>query len=80
VDRFQLRQGTAPALVCSSDTLRGNDLPTYGSTWSVNPVTCDSKPRSLNCTDTGTGLYFWVSGIPTSCIDGRHRATVGHRQ
>jgi hypothetical protein len=62
-DRFELRQGTAPTLVCSSDTLRGSDLPTlsYGSAWSVNPLTCDSEPIGMTCTDTSTGHYFRVS-------------------
>jgi hypothetical protein len=62
-DRFELRQGTAPTLVCTSDTLRGNDLPTltYGSAWSVNPLTCDSEPTGMTCTDTSSGHYFRVS-------------------
>jgi hypothetical protein len=62
-DRFELRQGTPPGLICSSDTLRGSNLPTltYGSTWTVNPLTCASEPTGMTCTDGGTGHYFRVS-------------------
>lgn len=62
-DRFALYEGTPDALVCSSDTLRGNELPTlsYGSTWPVNPITCDSELTGITCTDASTGHYFRVS-------------------
>jgi hypothetical protein len=61
--RFTLYQGTAPALVCSSDTLRGSGLPTlsYGSNWPVNPLTCISEPAGMTCTDASTGHYFSLS-------------------
>jgi hypothetical protein len=62
-DRFALDQGVPASLVCSSDTLRSNGLPTlsYGSTWPVNPITCDSEPTGMTCTDASTGHYFRVS-------------------
>jgi hypothetical protein len=62
-NRFDLHEGTAATLACSSDTLRSNGLPTlsYGSTWPVNPITCDSEPAGMTCTDGGTGHYFQVS-------------------
>jgi uncharacterized protein DUF6636 len=62
-DRFALYQGTAASLVCSSDTLRGNGLPTlsYDSNWPVNPITCDSEPTGMTCTDASTGHFFRVS-------------------
>jgi hypothetical protein len=61
--RFAMNQGTAPALVCSSDSLRGTGLPTlsYGSSWPVNPITCGSEPAGMTCTDASTGHYFRVS-------------------
>jgi hypothetical protein len=61
--RIALYQGTAPTLVCSSDTLRGSGSPTlsYGSTWPVNPITCDSELTGVTCTDASTGHYFRVS-------------------
>ena len=54
-DRFELRQGTAPGLVCNSDTLRGSDLPTltYGSTGRVNPLTCARAATSSDQYDPG---------------------------
>jgi hypothetical protein len=60
---FALYEGTAATLVCSLDTLRGNGLPTlsYGSTWPVKPITCDSELAGMTCTDAGTGHYFRVS-------------------
>jgi len=62
-NRFELQQDTPATLVCSSDTLRGSDMPTlsYGSAWSVNPLSCDSEPSGMTCTDRGTGHYFRVS-------------------
>jgi hypothetical protein len=62
-NRIELSQGSAPELVCSSDTLRGGDIATlnYGSTWSVNPITCDSEVNGITCTDTSTGHYFRIS-------------------
>ena len=62
-DRFELQQGIAPTLVCSSDTLRGGNLPTltYGNRWSMTPLTCRSEPTGMICTDSSTGHYFRVS-------------------
>jgi hypothetical protein len=62
-DRLELRQGTAAGFVCNSDTLRPSDLPTltYGSAWTVNPLTCGSEPTGMTCTDGSTGRYFRVS-------------------
>ena len=62
-DRITLNQGTPTALVCSSDTLRGSDLPTlsYGSSWPMNPISCISEPTGIACSDAGSGHYFRVS-------------------
>ncbi|WP_067383662.1 DUF6636 domain-containing protein [Mycobacterium sp. 1164966.3] len=62
-DRLELRQGTAAGFVCNSDSLRGSNLPTltYGSAWTVNPLTCDSEPTGMTCTDGSTGRYFRLS-------------------
>jgi hypothetical protein len=62
-DHLELRQGTPAGFVCNSDTLRGTNLPTltYGGTWTVNPLTCDSEPTGMTCTDGSTGHYFRVS-------------------
>lgn len=62
-NRISLYQGSAPKLVCSSDTLRGGDIATlsYGSTWFVDPITCDSEITGMTCTDAGTGHYFRIS-------------------
>ncbi|MGH3564010.1 MAG: DUF6636 domain-containing protein [Mycobacterium sp.] len=62
-DRIEMNQGSAPALVCSSDTLRGNGLPTlnYGSTYAVGSITCDSELSGMTCTDTGTGHFFRIA-------------------
>jgi hypothetical protein len=62
-DRLELRQGTAAGFVCNSDTLRGSNLPalTYGSAWTVNPLTCGSESTGMTCTDGSTGRYFRVS-------------------
>jgi hypothetical protein len=61
--RISLHQGGAPKLVCSSDSLRGGDIATlgYGSTWFVDPITCDSEIAGMTCTDGSTGHYFRIS-------------------
>jgi Family of unknown function (DUF6636) len=62
-DRIEMYQGSPPALVCSSDTLRGNGLPTlpYGQIWSVKSITCDSEPSGMTCTDASTGHFFRIA-------------------
>ncbi|MGH3634914.1 DUF6636 domain-containing protein [Mycobacterium sp.] len=59
-DRVEINQGNTPALVCSSDTLRGSGLPTldYGSRHSAGPITCDSELAGVTCTDASTGHFF----------------------
>ena len=58
-----LDQGTPPAVVCNSDTLRNSALPTlsYGSTCPVNPISCVSRPSGITCSDATSGHYFRVS-------------------
>jgi hypothetical protein len=62
-DRIEMYQGSPPALVCSSDTLRGSGLPTltYGEKWSVKSITCDSEPAGMTCTDASTGHFFRIA-------------------
>lgn len=62
-DRIEMYQGSAPTLVCSSDTLRGSGFPTlpYGQGWSVMSITCNSEPSGMTCTDASTGHFFRIA-------------------
>lgn len=59
-DRISMDQGSAPALACHTDTVKGTGYPTlqYGQTYSVDAITCDSETSGITCTDNGTGHYF----------------------
>lgn len=63
-DRFAMVQGSAPGLVCHGDPeVVGAALPTlpYGQTRSAGPISCDSEPTGVTCTDGSTGHYFRLS-------------------
>jgi len=62
-DRIGMEQGEAPSLGCHSDTVRGSGLDTlgYGESRSAGPITCDSEPSGLTCTDSSTGHFFVIA-------------------
>jgi len=62
-DRFVLEQGKAAEMHCHGDTLRvpGARVLNYGQTISAGPITCESQPSGMKCTDSSTGHYFQVS-------------------
>jgi hypothetical protein len=62
-DRVNMVQGSAPGFSCHGDTNVVPGLATlrYGQTRSAGPMTCDSEPSGVTCTDTSTGHYFRIS-------------------
>ena len=62
-DRIGMDQGSAPALSCHTDTLRGSTQPTlaYGSTRAAGEISCDSEPSGMSCTHASTGHFFRIS-------------------
>jgi hypothetical protein len=62
-DRVSLEGGSAPVLHCHGDTEVFPGKPTlpYGQTRSAGPITCDSEPTGVTCTDTSTGHFFRLS-------------------
>ncbi len=52
-----------PAGSCHGDSNVVPGLPTlpYGQTRSAGPITCDSEPSGMACTDASTGHYFRIS-------------------
>jgi hypothetical protein len=62
-DRVNMVQGSAPDFSCHGDTNVVPGLATlrYGQTRSAGPMTCDSEPSGVTCTDTSTGHYFRIS-------------------
>jgi Family of unknown function (DUF6636) len=62
-DRVNMVQGSAPGFSCHGDINVVPGLPTlpYGQTRSAGPMTCDSEPSGMTCTDTSTGHYFRIS-------------------
>jgi hypothetical protein len=62
-NEFGLNQGNPPTTRCHTDTNfdpRDPTLP-YGQTRSAGPITCDSEPVGVTCTDSSTSHYFFVS-------------------
>jgi hypothetical protein len=62
-DRLNLREGTPARLGCHGDTALGtpmDPLPVldYGETITAGPLTCESEPLGMTCTDSSTGHYF----------------------
>jgi len=62
---FRLDPGKPGFLRCSYSAL-GSGLgswPTldYGQRRSLGPITCDSEPSAMRCTDSGSGHFFRVS-------------------
>ncbi|OBG41287.1 DUF6636 domain-containing protein [Mycobacterium sp. E3198] len=62
-DRISLVEGSAPKMACHTDTVRGPGHPTlqYGQTQSIGPISCDSEPSGITCTDASTGHYFLLA-------------------
>lgn len=62
-DRIGMDQGSSPALGCHTDTLRGTTQPVlgYGKTLAAGPISCDSEPTGMTCTDASTGHFFRIS-------------------
>ena len=62
-DQIDMVQGSSPAMVCHTDTTRGNGLPTLrtGETRSVGSLTCAGEPAAVTCTDSSTGHFFRIS-------------------
>jgi hypothetical protein len=62
-DRIGMDEGSAPALNCHTDTLRGTAPPTlpYGTSRAAGQINCDSAPSGVTCTDAGTGHFFRIS-------------------
>jgi hypothetical protein len=76
LDHFLLNQGEPAHLICDANTdpqtkqpIPGHNtlfvpgLPTldYGQTRSAGPITCDSEPSGIKCTDSSTAHFFQVS-------------------
>ncbi|MGE2814751.1 DUF6636 domain-containing protein [Mycobacterium heidelbergense] len=62
-DEFGVVQSEAPKLGCHLDTVFNRGLQTlnYGDSLSAQPITCDSEPSGMTCTDSSTGHFFRVS-------------------
>jgi hypothetical protein len=57
---FVLQPGQPPQGECGGDPGAWPAPPTldYGQTKSAGPLTCDSEPSGITCTDSGTGHFF----------------------
>ena len=62
-DRVEMDGGSAPGWLCHGDAFLAAGLPTlpYGQTRTAGPITCDSEPSGVTCTDASTGHYFRLS-------------------
>lgn len=62
-DRVSLKPGSAPEVHCHGDTIFDPGMPTldYGRKRSAGPITCESQPAGVTCTDSGTGHFFRMS-------------------
>jgi len=62
-DRIGMDQGSAPALSCHTDTLRGGTQPTlaYGNSRTAGEMSCASDVSGITCTDASTGHFFRIS-------------------
>lgn len=63
-DRFALSPGEAPLMMCHADTVRvpgGMQTLNYGQTMSLGPISCNSEPAVMTCTDARTRHYFRVA-------------------
>ncbi|WP_156767166.1 hypothetical protein [Mycobacterium sp. E796] len=62
---FRLDQGQAPYVACTHSAL-GSGAGSWpvlgvGQSRSLGPMTCNSEPDGVTCTDAGTGHFFRVS-------------------
>ena len=62
-DRINMVQGSPPGFSCHGDTMVVPGLAAlpYGQTRSAGPISCDSEPAGMTCTDNSTGHYFRLS-------------------
>ncbi|OBB11987.1 hypothetical protein A5761_02415 [Mycolicibacterium setense] len=62
-DRVSLKPGRAPEVHCHGDTIFEPGMPTlpYSQTRSAGPVTCESQPAGVTCTDSNSGHFFRLS-------------------
>jgi hypothetical protein len=60
---FALDPGQPPHHLCQGGMIADGPMPTldYGQTRSAGPLTCDSEPSGVTCTDSSTGHFFRVS-------------------
>jgi hypothetical protein len=60
---FLLNQGEPSAAECADQVNGLAHAPAldYGQTRSIGPITCDSEPSGVTCTDSSTGHFFRVS-------------------
>jgi hypothetical protein len=58
-----LDQGNPPDFECVGGELAVAPMPTlgYGQTRSAGPITCDSEPSGMTCTDSSSGHFFRLS-------------------
>ena len=62
-NEFSVTEGQPATPRCHTDTnfVPGRPVLQYGQSRSAGPITCDSAPSGMTCTDTSTGHYFRVS-------------------
>jgi len=62
---FRLDEGKPAYLTCAYSALNSGIGPwpmlDYGHTQSAGPITCDSEPAGVTCTDAGAGHFFRIS-------------------
>jgi hypothetical protein len=60
--RFRLDEGKAAGFGCYHQELPAPESTLdYGQRRSVGPITCDSEPAGMTCTDGSTGHFFRIS-------------------
>jgi hypothetical protein len=59
-DRFSLVQGQPAVMACHGDStnMPGEEALAYGDSRSIAPISCDSEPSGMKCTDASSGHYF----------------------
>jgi hypothetical protein len=62
-NEFGVTEGEPAAPRCHTDTnfVPGRPILQYGQSRSAGPITCDSEPSGMTCTDKSTGHFFRVS-------------------
>lgn len=62
-DSVAVTQGRPSSMQCHTDTMLPSNDPVlpYGHSRSAGPITCESEPSGMTCTDTTTGHGFSLS-------------------